>query len=109
MTIEFNGKKYSKQKLVLQAHMGHFEDVNPDEVICMGNSHETIVGYKHDGKMHLLLGDLKMLKEAKYRIRVLTKHALKKADITAMWVDPQKEVKAAPRPPQRKFTQQRYR
>ena len=93
MNITFNGKVYDIKKLALHAHTGHIEEINPDTVVCMGNNHETTVGYKHDGKIYLLLGNLVSVKKQNNKILIINKHALKKADASVVWVDPTKQEK----------------
>lgn len=108
MNIKFNGKTYDKAKLELHAHTGHFEQVDIDDVVCMGNQHNTVVGYRHESKVFLLLGTLAMAKAQEGNIKMVTKHILKKADASAVWVDPAKEVKAFP-VQQRKHQAPKYR
>lgn len=91
-TVTFNGKLYSVEKLINTLPLSHVESTKDQEIVGEGHPHDTPLAFKHEGKLHLILGNQSQIGK---EIRVITKIVLKKADATAQWVN-NSEV----RPPQ---------
>lgn len=83
-TVTFNGKLYSVEKLINTLPLAHSEQVKDQEIVGEGHPHDTPLAFKHEGKLHLILGNKAQVAK---EIRVITKIVLKKADASAQWVN----------------------
>ena len=79
--IVFRGEQYDAATLIRCASLGHIEDVKTQDIevndSCDKNS-TTAVGFRADGKIHLLAGSLTP-EQSSHKLRIITKHILRKA------------------------------